>query len=100
MIVFNLTDSAPPRKPLNPLNLRVFGKVLRPGEHLEFPDDSPLAKISGWVYSGRVSVDLIPSWYKAIKKANSRAVLVVPDAKPKLVGDKPKKKKKKKKKGK
>lgn len=85
MIVFNLTDRAPPYRPLSPLDLQIFGKVLKPGEHGEFPDDSPLGKISGWVYSGRIGVDKLPAWYKAATKAESQAVRIVPDSKPNLV---------------
>lgn len=85
MIVFNLTDRAPPRGMLNPLDLRVFGKMLKPGEHREFPDSSPLARISGWIYNSRVSVDVLPTWYKAAKKRDSTAVRIVPDAEPQLI---------------
>lgn len=89
MIVFNLTDVPPPGKPKNgPQDLRVLGKVIKPGASEEFSDDASLSKVSGWIWGGKISVDTVPSWYKAAKKSAVKAPKVVPDAKPELVGDK------------
>ena len=86
MIVHNLTDVPSPGRPKRgPQTLRIFGKFIAPGENGEFPDDSPLGKISGWVYSGKVSVDMLPSWYRAARKAKSVGLKVVHDESPKLV---------------
>lgn len=91
MIVFNLTDVPPPGKPKNgPQDLRVLGRLIKPGSHEEFPDDVSLAKISGWIWSGKVSVDTVPAWYKAVAKTEVAAVKVAPDPELRLVAPKPK----------
>jgi hypothetical protein len=86
MIVYNLTDKTPlGRPPIGPQALRIFGKLIPPGGHAEFPDDSPWNKVSGWVYTGKISLDSVPAWYKQAHREASTAKKVAPTEKPKLV---------------
>lgn len=86
MIVHNLTDKTPPGRPkTSPQTLRIFGKIIPPGGCEDFPDNSSWDKVAGWVYTGKISFDRLPDWYRRAHRESSTAVRVSPTEKPKLV---------------
>lgn len=68
MRVYNLTDAARLGKPLAPQTLRILGREIKPGKHVDLPDDTAMSEFSGWMWAGWVSVDHLPSWYQTAKR--------------------------------
>lgn len=59
MLVYNLTDIAPAVEPNRvPIKLKIFGKVVHPGQYVEVRHVPPSFLDRHWV-----SIDSLPKWY-------------------------------------
>ena len=63
MKLYNLTDLDIPGRGCNPQTLTKGGISISPGCFIEIPDNSHLGHISGWINTGKVSVNERPQWY-------------------------------------
>ena len=74
MIIHNLTDrNVPYNQTRTPRKLRLRGKVIEPGQSVEFKDNVPLSEFAGWITSNMVSVDSLPPWYQEARAAEQDA---------------------------
>ena len=82
MIVHNLTDhSIPYRQPRRPKVLKVAGRSIDPGKSADIPDHLlKVSDIAGWITSMAVSIDGLPEWYQAVRRANQGKALENPDS--------------------
>lgn len=70
MIVHNLTDySLPYRKPRKSRDLKIKGRVIKPGKSEDIPDHllQP-SDIAGWITANEASIDGVPEWYQEARR--------------------------------
>lgn len=69
-VIYNTTDVTPPGSPARqPKTLIVGGRWVEPGSSITVDDTFLLRSVSSLIVDGSLSVDRLPDWYVAAKKA-------------------------------
>lgn len=79
MKVFNLTDRQhPDGRPCRPKPVMIAGRMIKPGESVDFPPSFNASTVAGLCQRGVISLLDLPRWYTAAKVPVKRPAFVDP----------------------